>query len=152
MRIDAEARWARALALFADFLLVILAYYQIKPASRSLYLEHFTAAQLPYVWVLSALVLGALMPAYGRLVSRISRPRLVVGTCLSFALILVGFRLWIGGPVAAVCFYVFVDILSVALVEQFWSLTNSVYRSSNGRRWSGRRRRSRGSSSRSCSR
>ncbi|MFA5940751.1 MAG: hypothetical protein WC809_15445 [Sinimarinibacterium sp.] len=137
MRIDPEARWARALALFADFLLVILAYYQIKPASRSLYLEHFTAAQLPYVWVLSALVLGALMPAYGRLVSRVSRPHLVVGTCLSFALILVGFRLWIGGPVAAVCFYVFVDILSVALVEQFWSLTNAAFPTRQGSRWFG---------------
>lgn len=137
MRIDPEARWARALALFADFLLVILAYYQIKPASRSLYLEHFTAAQLPYVWVLSALVLGALMPAYGRLVSRVSRPRLVVGTCLSFALMLAGFRLWIGGPVAAVCFYVFVDILSVALVEQFWSLTNAAFPTRQGSRWFG---------------
>ncbi|MEQ1439473.1 ATP translocase [Fontimonas sp. SYSU GA230001] len=137
MKTESRTRGLRALALFADFLLVILAYYQIKPASRSLYLEHFSAAQLPYVWVLSALVLGALMPAYAKLVSRVSRPRLVVGTCLGFALLLLVFRLWIGGPVAAVCFYVFVDILSVALVEQFWSLTNAAFPTRQGRRWFG---------------
>lgn len=137
MKTEDRARGLRTLALFADFLLVILAYYQIKPASRSLYLEHFTAAQLPYVWVLSALVLGALMPAYSKLVGRVSRPRLVVGTCLCFAFLLLGFRLWIGGPVAAVCFYVFVDILSVALVEQFWSLTNAAFPTRQGSRWFG---------------
>lgn len=137
MTIDPRTRRWQAFALFADFLLVILAYYQVKPASRSLYLEHFTAAQLPYVWVLSALVLGALMPLYARLVARVSRPMLVVLSCLAFAAALVGFRFWIGGPVAAVVFYVFIDIMSVALVEQFWSLTNSAFPTRQGHRWYG---------------
>src|SRR6185503_145334 len=37
----------------------------------------------------------------------------------------------------AIGFYLLVDIFRVVLVEQFWSLTNSVYRSSDGRRWYG---------------
>jgi AAA family ATP:ADP antiporter len=37
----------------------------------------------------------------------------------------------------AVCFYVFVDILSVVLVEQFWSLTDSIYTSREGKSWYG---------------
>jgi len=52
---------------------------------------------------------------------------------------LVGFRYWLldGGAVAAAVFYVFVDIFSVVLVEQFWSLTNTVYTSEQGKRWYG---------------
>lgn len=137
MTIEPRTRRWQAFALFADFLLVILAYYQVKPASRSLYLEHFTAAQLPYVWVLSALVLGALMPLYSRLLARVPRPTLVVFSCLAFAAALVAFRFWIGGPVAAVVFYVFIDIMSVALVEQFWSLTNCAFPTRQGHRWYG---------------
>lgn len=137
MTIEPRRRKFQALALFTDFMLVILAYYQVKPASRSLYLEHFDAAQLPYVWVLSALVLGALMPAYSRLVQRVSRSRLVIACCLGFALALLGFRLWLGGPLAAIAFYVLVDVMSVVLVEQFWSLANSSLPTPQGRRWYG---------------
>ncbi len=131
-----RAHW-RALALFSNFFLVILAYYQVKPASRSLYLEHFTAAQLPYIWIASALVLALLMPVYAALLSRHSRIRIVVGSCLLFAVLLLGFSRWIGGPVAAAGFYILVDIFSVILVEQFWSLTNSAFASGEGRRWYG---------------
>ena len=127
----------RALALFSNFFLVILAYYQVKPASRSLYLEHFAAAQLPYVWIASAIVLALLMPLYTRLVRRHSRIRIVIGSCALFVVLLLIFAQSLGGAVAAVGFYVLVDILSVVLVEQFWSLTNSAFTSQEGRRWYG---------------
>lgn len=130
------AAW-RALALFSNFFLVILAYYQVKPASRSLYLEHFNAAQLPYVWIASAIVLALLMPAYAQLINRVSRVRIVIGSCGLFAVLLLGFAQGLGGPAAAVGFYILVDILSVVLVEQFWSLTNSAFVSAEGRRWYG---------------
>ena len=48
----------RASILFINFLLIILAYYQIKPASRSLFIEYLGADYLPYVWIGTALVLG----------------------------------------------------------------------------------------------
>jgi AAA family ATP:ADP antiporter len=128
---------ARALALFVNFALVILAYYQIKPASRSLYLEHFSAAELPYAWLASAGILALLMPVYGSIVSRFARVHVVIGSCLIFAFLLMGFRLWLAGPITAIAFYVLTDILSVVLVEQFWSLTNSAFASDQGRRWYG---------------
>jgi len=34
-------------------------------------------------------------------------------------------------------FYIFVDILAVILVEQFWSLTDSIYSTEEGKRWYG---------------
>jgi AAA family ATP:ADP antiporter len=126
----------RALALFVNFLLVILAYYQVKAASRSLVLEHGGAALLPYVWIGSAVFLLGFIGIYNRLVARFSRLQVVVGSLASFALVLGAFR-WLldtGGLATVVSFYIFVDIFSVVLVEQFWSLTNSVVRLDEGRR------------------
>jgi len=127
----------RASVLFAHFFLIILAYYQVKPASRSIYLEFYDAAQLPYAWVLGALMLALLMPFYGRMVSRYSRHGVVKGTALIIAASLVGFRFLPPSPVSALLFYVFVDMMSVILVEQFWSLANSLHVSTQGRRWYG---------------
>ena len=51
----------RSLALFANFFLIILAYYQVKAASRSLLIEFGGSAWFPYAWVYSAVVLTALI-------------------------------------------------------------------------------------------
>ncbi|HXG27788.1 MAG TPA: Npt1/Npt2 family nucleotide transporter [Nevskiales bacterium] len=130
---------ARSALLFTNFFLIILAYYLVKPASRSLFLEHADAAQLPYVWTASALLLLALMPLYQWIVRRYSRVNVVIGSCLLIVALLVLFRALMLDPglEVAVGFYILVDIFSVVLVEQFWSLTNSVYRSAEGRRWYG---------------
>lgn len=132
----ARASTKRAGMLFFNFFLIILAYYQVKSASRSLLIEHWEAAYAPYVWILSALVLVSFIGLYHRLVERYSRLRVVLGSGVTFIVLLVGFRLLLEypGPAIAVGFYVFVDIFSVILVEQFWSLANSVTREQEGKR------------------
>jgi ATP:ADP antiporter, AAA family len=130
----------RAGVLFVDFFLIILAFYQVKPASRSLFLDHANAASLPYLWVASAVLLLLLMPVYQRLVARYRRVDVVLGTCALVIVLLIVFSLFLlqqPGLATAVAFYLLVDLLSVVLVEQFWSLTNSVYRSADGQRWYG---------------
>ena len=129
------------ISLFMNFFQIIFAYYMVKPASRSIYLEHFRADQLPYVWIASALLLGLLMPLYGRFVDKYDRRRIVMLSCQTFCLILllfvVLFQTGMNSPVVAVCFYIVVDIMSVVLVEQFWSLANSTYATQTGSRWYG---------------
>ncbi len=126
----------RAVILFINFLLIILAYYQVKSASRSLLIEHWGAGQFPYVWITSALVLGSFIGFYHRLVERFSRLHVVLGSCLLFIALLVTFRALLGwkSAAAAIGFYIFVDIFSVILVEQFWSLTNTIMKTDEGRR------------------
>ena len=63
----------RGAILFGNFFLIILAYYHIKPASRSLFIEYLGADLLPYVWIATAVVLGTLIGFYHRLVERYSR-------------------------------------------------------------------------------
>jgi len=129
----------RAGILFLNFFLIILAYYQIKPASRSLFIEYLGADRLPYVWIGTAVFLGSVIGFYHRLVERHSRLNVVLGTCLVFFALLVLFRILLAGrhAAAAIAFYIFVDIFSVVLVEQFWSLTNTIYRTEEGKRWYG---------------
>ena len=129
----------RSAALFVNFFLIITALYQIKPASRSLILEVIDANQLPYVWIASALVLLATIGVYHRILERFQRIQIVLGTALLFLTMLIGFRFLFqnAGFVTAVSFYIFVDILSVVMVEQFWSLANSIYSTKDGKNWYG---------------
>jgi AAA family ATP:ADP antiporter len=129
----------RALFLFVNFFLIIMALYQLKPASRSLFIESLGAQQLPYIWIATALTMGVFIAFYHRLVERHSRINVVLGTCLVVSALLVIFRILLDypGPLAAAGFYVFVDILGVVLIEQFWSLTNSIYTTQEGKSWYG---------------
>ena len=126
----------RSILLFVNFFLIILAYYQVKSASRSLLIEYWGADNFPWVWIASALVLGSFIGLYHQLVERYSRLAVVLGSCLLFIALLVGFRAALGwnATAASITFYIFVDIFSVILVEQFWSLANTVTGVATGRK------------------
>jgi AAA family ATP:ADP antiporter len=126
----------RSILLFINFFLIILAYYQVKSASRSLLIEYWGADNFPWVWMASALVLGSFIGLYHQLVERYSRLAVVLASCLLFITLLAGFRAALDwSPAAAsIGFYIFVDIFSVILVEQFWSLANSVTGAAAGRK------------------
>ena len=126
----------RPILLFINFFLIILAYYQVKSARRSLLIEYWGAENFPWVWIASALVLGSFIGLYHQLVERYSRLAVVLGSCLLFIALLVFFRVALAwqGAAASIAFYIFVDIFSVILVEQFWSLADSVTEAGAGRR------------------
>lgn len=125
----------RSMVLFANFLLIILAYYQVKSASRALLLEYGGSGLFPYAWILSAFTLLGLIGIYHRIVASVPRVAVVLGSLLIFALLLCVFRFLTPSfnATSAMAFYVFVDIFSVILVEQFWSLTNSISTANQGR-------------------
>ena len=129
----------RSSFLFANFFLIITALYQLKPASRSLIIESMGAQRLPYVWIITAITMVVFISFYHRLVEWFSRLNIVLGACLIFSVLLVVFRVLAKshGIIVPVALYVFVDILSVVLVEQFWSLTNSIYTTREGKSWYG---------------
>ncbi len=129
----------RCVLLFTNFFLIIAALYHLKPASRSLFISALGSEYLPYVWIATALVLAAIISLYHRLVARHSRINVVLGTCIVIIACLLLFFLQLadGGFIQAFAFYIFVDVLSVILVEQFWSLTNTIYDTASGKRWYG---------------
>lgn len=129
----------RAAFLFTNFFLIILALYQLKPASRSLFIESLGADRLPFVWIGTAVIMGGLISFYHRMVEKYPPIRVVFGSCLVFSAMLILFRFWLDASPAAASagLFVFVDILGVVLVEQFWSLTNSIYSTKEGKGWYG---------------
>jgi AAA family ATP:ADP antiporter len=50
--------------LSLNFFLIILALYQLKPASRSLVIESLGAEHLPFVWIATALVMAVFIGFY----------------------------------------------------------------------------------------
>jgi AAA family ATP:ADP antiporter len=129
----------RVVMLFTNFFLIIAALYHLKPASRSLFLSALGSDRLPYVWIATAIALALVISIYHRLVARYPRINVVLVTCAIIIICLLLFysRLDRGGYVLAFAFYMFVDMLSVILVEQFWSLTNTIYDTGAGKRWYG---------------
>lgn len=130
----------RTSVLFANFFLIIMALYNLKPASRSLILESHGTSALPYIWIGSALTLLVAIFFYHHILNRYSRLQVVLGSCLVFITVLVLFRISLfvsSSNIIPVAFYIFVDILGVVLVEQFWSLTDSIYSTEEGKRWYG---------------
>ncbi len=105
--------------LFVNFFLIITALYQLKPASRSQILEVIGAKDLPWVWIGSALTLFVFINIYNRVLRRVGRLRVVLGSALLAMAALFGFRLGLesGGAVAPIAFYIFVDLVGVILVE-----------------------------------
>lgn len=122
-----------------NFFLIIAALYHLKPASRSIFLEAVGSEFLPYVWIATALILGLIVSFYYRLIARFSRLHVVITTVLIIIILLIVFRPLLLQPsqITAFAFFIFVDILSVILVEQFWSLTNTIYSEQEGKRWYG---------------
>jgi len=119
-----------------------VALYHLKPSSRSLFIEYLGADQLPYVWIGTALIMTLLISAYHRLVERCRRVTLVLGTCLFVTVSLIIFRILLNspGPVVAATFYIFVDIPGEVLIEQLWSLTNSIDSTKDGKSCGGRQK------------
>ena len=130
----------RTTVLFTNFFLIIMALYHLKPASRSLILETHGTSALPYVWIGSALTLLVGIFFYHQILNRYTRLQVVLGSCSLFIILLIIFRILLlvsTSKIIPVGFYIFVDILAVILVEQFWSLTDSIYNTEEGKRWYG---------------
>ncbi len=125
--------------MFANFWLIVMVIYQLKPVSRSLFISDMGAHQLPWVWIGSAAAMGLFLPFYNRLIRRASGRQVALGSCLLICAMLVGFRWAMAGadPAVSVAFYIFVDLISVVIVEQFWSLCNAIYDTDEGMCWYG---------------
>src|SRR5512145_1495760 len=77
-----EGELLRALLMFAYLLLVIACYVTTKSVRDALFLKKIGIDQLPYVYILIALVVGVISSSYSRLASRISLSALIRTTSL----------------------------------------------------------------------
>ncbi len=143
LRIFAEVRAGESvtvLLLATNVFLFFLAYYLARVLREPLILtgggDTLSGAQLKaYTAAGQVLLLAAIVPLYGALAGRVPRRRLFNVVTGIFVLSLGGFFLLAQtGLNVGIPFYIFVGILSVMIVAQFWAFANDVYTEEEGKR------------------
>ncbi|MBA3269130.1 MAG: MFS transporter, partial [Acidobacteria bacterium] len=122
----------RALPLFAYLFLTMAGSVASKAARDALFLDRFSARDLPYADIAIAVLVGFLAGVYIRAGSRTNLRNVQIGSLLAFAATAVGFW-WnakgapAGGSGALfIAIYVWVGALSVLVPTQVWMLANYV--------------------------
>jgi AAA family ATP:ADP antiporter len=117
-------------------MLVLFAYYILKPVSRALFLNQFDIDKLPYLYILIALGGGVLAFLYTKLAVKTSL-KVAVGwsTALTSAcLVGIWWLIGLGQDWVLYLFNVFVSLFSVVLVSQGWLVAANVFDSRQARR------------------
>jgi AAA family ATP:ADP antiporter len=123
------------LLLALNIFLLLAAYSVMRPARDGLILTEGSAVAASYSAAAQALLLTAVVPFYGWLGTRVARVRLITIVLTFFAATLVGF--YLGGRVGvrvAVAFYIWLGLINVFIVAQFWAFANDLYTEGQGRR------------------
>ncbi|HEV2086358.1 MAG TPA: hypothetical protein VGR09_14875, partial [Gemmatimonadales bacterium] len=124
-----------ALLLALNVFLLFTAYYVIKPIREALILSGGGAEVKSYAAAGQAMLLLALVPAYGALADRLPRRALLNTVTAFFVLCLVAFYGLTRANVAVgVVFFLWVGIFNLMIVAQFWSFANDVYTKEQGER------------------
>ncbi len=128
-----EGRQVLLLALNVFFLLT--AYYIIKPVREALILSQWGAEAKIYTAAGQALLLLGVVPLYSRLAASVNRRRLITIVLFFFMGCLVAFYLLALAKVPlGIPFYLWVGIFNVMVIAQFWSFTNDIYTTDQGKR------------------
>jgi AAA family ATP:ADP antiporter len=129
-----------AFLLFLDVFLILSGYYLLKTVREGLILGGgmfgLDGDELKiYASAAIALLLIGIVPAYGRLASRVGRLRLIDLTygavigCLA-----IFFALGRAGVPVGLAFFLWLGIVNVFLIAQFWSYANDLYTEEQGKR------------------
>jgi AAA family ATP:ADP antiporter len=133
-----------ALLLFANIFLILTAYYILKVVREALTIGGVQLFGLggdeikAYLPAVMMLLLMVVVPLYASLASAVSRIRLINTTTL-FVMVTLGlFWLWGSlqgvGTAIGLSYYIYLGIVNVFLIAQFWSFANDVYTEAQGKR------------------
>jgi len=133
---DVRAGEGPGVVLLACTVFLLLAgYYLLKTAREALILTEGGAEVKVYSSAAQAVLLLAVVPAYGWLASRVPRIRLIGLTSVFFAVNLLLFAAArVAGMAVGVAFYIWLGIYNVFVISQFWAFANDLYTEGQGRR------------------
>jgi ATP:ADP antiporter, AAA family len=129
-----------ALLLFACVFSILCAYYVLKTAREGLILSGGTFGlrgdELKlYATGAMAMVFVVVVPLYSALASRVRRIRLInISYWIVLACLVVFFALGRAGVPIGLAFYIWLGLLNMFLVAQFWSYANDLYTEEQGKR------------------
>jgi len=131
-----KGEWTLTLLMFLYLYLIMVGYYFLKPARDSLFLVNLGLKELPFVFILIAVVVAPVTSVYARLGRRLKMTQLINGTTLVFVLCLLALRWLVRLETAWVyyAFYIWVSIYGVLMTSQFWLFANAVFHASQAKR------------------
>jgi ATP:ADP antiporter, AAA family len=116
--------------------LAMTSYYVVKPVRNAVFVERLGAENLPYVYILTAIVVSLVMVVYSRYVNRIGHITLIVGTFAFLASNLIVFR-WLlleERFLISGVFYIWGKLYPLLLVSQFWLVGNLLFTTRQAKR------------------
>ncbi len=114
--------------LFSVHFLLLAFQYSSKALRQSTFIDSLGAERLPIVYLLVALCSYPLLIVHARMVDRWAQGRLIAISSLAVATSLVGFW-WLfktQGDWVPVAFYLWISIVGILLVSQFWSYASHL--------------------------
>ena len=125
-----------AVLLMLNVCTLLCCYYIIKPVREALILGGESAEVKSYASAVMAVALIGLVPAYGKLASRVDRMRLISVVSVIFVINLVMFYVLgrVGVPHLGIAFFIWVGIFNLMIIAQFWSFANDIYTQAEGER------------------
>ena len=121
--------------LTVNVFLLLAGYSVMKPARDGLILTEGGAELAAYSAAAQALLLMVVVPIYGWLGTRLVRARLIASVTTFFAATLVAFYFGgLAGLREGVAFYIWIGLINVFIVSQFWQFANDLFTEGQGRR------------------
>lgn len=128
-----DGRRVAAVGLLA--LVLMTAYYLLRPVREALILTEGSAELRSYAGGVQALLLVAFIPLYGALVRRVGARHVLRTLAMLAALQLVLFSgLAYAGITVGFAFFVWVGLFGVLMVAQFWALATDLFTVDSGQR------------------
>jgi ATP/ADP translocase len=115
--------------LFFYFFLITSSAYIIKPVKISLFLQWLKPDELPYAYLLTALLIGFVVSLNYKLL-RVMKRELYISISLAFFisnLLLFWLLFKLQWPWLSMIYWFWADIFTVTSVTQFWILINDIY-------------------------
>jgi len=128
-----EGKPTLMLALYAFSLLLI--YYLLKPIREALILSEMSAEIRSYTIALQALILLVIVPIYGNCLRRVGAYKILpmISLIVSLSLILFWALYLLNVPIA-IPYYVWLGIINVLIIAQFWAYAADIHQPDSGKR------------------
>ena len=123
--------------MFVYGFLAMTSYYIAKSVRNAVFVQRVGADNLDYVYILTAVVVTAVMVVYSRYVDRLKEMTLLQGTFALLGVTMVGFA-WLLRDSSNVLlsggFYLFIKLYPLLLVSQFWLVGNLLFTTRQAKR------------------
>jgi AAA family ATP:ADP antiporter len=123
--------------MFAYGFLAMTSYYILKPIRNSVFIDRVGADNLPYIYILTAIVVTVVMVVYSRYVDRVREIALLLGTFAFLGACILLFRLWLreGDSIwSSGTFYIWGKLYPLLIVSQFYLVGNLLFTTRQAKR------------------